>query len=158
MCLVTVKNALAILTSNHKQPVTSDVLISSFCNRYSQCQLSLPIANILFSRMLVDASNSLFSIIHRGADVSCVHPSWIGALVPTFPLLECCCIMCCVIDEMQRKDLKKKKKDVLTGCWVVCLALTGIKESDTGLAPPALWDLAADKQTLQSEQPLQVAR
>lgn len=34
----------------------------------------------------------------------------------------------------------------------------GIKESDTGLAPPALWDLAADKQTLQSEQPLQVAR
>lgn len=35
---------------------------------------------------------------------------------------------------------------------------TGIKESDTGLAPPALWDLAADKQTLQSEQPLQVAR
>jgi len=36
--------------------------------------------------------------------------------------------------------------------------LTGIKESDTGLAAPALWDLAADKQTLQSEQPLQVAR
>ena len=32
----------------------------------------------------------------------------------------------------------------------------GIKESDTGLAPPAMWDLAADKQTLQSEQPLQV--
>lgn len=28
--------------------------------------------------------------------------------------------------------------------------LTGIKESDTGLAPPAHWDLAADKQTLQS--------
>ena len=36
--------------------------------------------------------------------------------------------------------------------------LSGIKESDTGLAPPALWDLAADKQSLQSEQPLQVAR
>ena len=55
--------------------------------------------------------------------------------------------------------------------------LSGIKESDTGLAPPALWDLAADKQALQSlvfayeclanrrgfssllgEQPLQVAR
>ena len=32
------------------------------------------------------------------------------------------------------------------------------QESDTGLGPPALWDLAADKQTLQSEQPLQVAR
>ena len=34
--------------------------------------------------------------------------------------------------------------------------ISGIKESDTGLAPPAMWDLAADKQTLQSEQPLQV--
>ena len=29
--------------------------------------------------------------------------------------------------------------------------LCGIKESDTGLAPPALWDLAADKQALQSK-------
>ncbi len=28
--------------------------------------------------------------------------------------------------------------------------LAGIKESDTGLGPPSLWDLAADKQTLQS--------
>lgn len=36
--------------------------------------------------------------------------------------------------------------------------LTGIKESDTGLAPAALWDLPADKQTLLNEQPLQVAR
>jgi len=34
--------------------------------------------------------------------------------------------------------------------------LSGIKESDTGLAQPAVWDLAADKQALQSEQPLQV--
>jgi hypothetical protein len=40
----------------------------------------------------------------------------------------------------------------------VIVLFVGIKESDTGLAPPALWDLAADKQTLQSEQPLQVAR
>lgn len=29
--------------------------------------------------------------------------------------------------------------------------LSGIKESDTGLAAPALWDLAADKQALQSK-------
>uniref|UniRef100_A0A914RVQ9 ATPase AAA-type core domain-containing protein n=1 Tax=Parascaris equorum TaxID=6256 RepID=A0A914RVQ9_PAREQ len=36
--------------------------------------------------------------------------------------------------------------------------LSGVKESDTGLAPPALWDIAADKQAMQSEQPLQVAR
>lgn len=36
--------------------------------------------------------------------------------------------------------------------------LAGIKESDTGLAPPALWDLAADKQNLANEQPLQVLK
>lgn len=35
--------------------------------------------------------------------------------------------------------------------------LAGIKESDTGLAVPSLWDLAADKQALQSEEPLQVS-
>ncbi len=34
--------------------------------------------------------------------------------------------------------------------------LAGVKESDTGLAAPALWDLPADKQALQSEEPLQV--
>lgn len=34
--------------------------------------------------------------------------------------------------------------------------LAGIKESDTGLAVPSLWDLPADKQALQSEEPLQV--
>lgn len=34
----------------------------------------------------------------------------------------------------------------------------GVKESDTGLAPPSTWDLIADKQMLQEEQPLQVAR
>ena len=31
----------------------------------------------------------------------------------------------------------------------------GIKESDTGLAPPAQWDLISDKQMMQEEQPLQ---
>ena len=36
--------------------------------------------------------------------------------------------------------------------------LVGIKESDTGLAPPSQWDLVADKQMLQEEQALQVAR
>ena len=34
--------------------------------------------------------------------------------------------------------------------------LAGIKESDTGLAVPALWDIQADKQALQTEEPLQV--
>jgi len=34
----------------------------------------------------------------------------------------------------------------------------GTKEVETGLAPPQLWDLAGDKQRLQTEQTLQVAR
>lgn len=34
----------------------------------------------------------------------------------------------------------------------------GIKESDTGLANPSQWDLIADRQIMQEEQPLQVAR
>ena len=34
----------------------------------------------------------------------------------------------------------------------------GVKESDTGLAPPHLWDVAADRQRMQEEQPYQVAR
>ena len=33
--------------------------------------------------------------------------------------------------------------------------VVGIKESDTGLAPPAQWDLISDKQMMQEEQPLQ---
>lgn len=37
-------------------------------------------------------------------------------------------------------------------------ALKGIKESDTGLGPPSSWDLVSDRQLLQSEAPLQVAR
>jgi len=34
----------------------------------------------------------------------------------------------------------------------------GIKESDTGLSLPSQWDLVSDKQMMQEEQPLQVAR
>lgn len=40
----------------------------------------------------------------------------------------------------------------------VITADTLIQESDTGLAPPHLWDIAADRQRMQEEQPLQVAR
>jgi len=36
--------------------------------------------------------------------------------------------------------------------------LSGVKESDTGLAPPSQWDLTADKQLMAEDQPLQVAR
>ncbi|KAJ3552304.1 hypothetical protein NM688_g4219 [Phlebia brevispora] len=34
----------------------------------------------------------------------------------------------------------------------------GVKESDTGLAPPNLWDLPADRMRMSEEHPLQVAR
>ncbi|GIY95021.1 26S proteasome regulatory subunit 7 [Caerostris extrusa] len=54
------------------------------------------------------------------------------------------------------KSIKQVEEDI-QGILKKVNELTGIKESDTGLAPPALWDLAADKQTLQNEQPLQVA-
>ena len=36
--------------------------------------------------------------------------------------------------------------------------IRGVKESDTGLAPPSMWDVVADKEMMQQEQPLQVAR
>ena len=36
--------------------------------------------------------------------------------------------------------------------------LCGVKESDTGLTQPSQWDLTQDKQSVQEEQPLQVAR
>lgn len=56
-----------------------------------------------------------------------------------------------------QKSIKKVEEDI-TSISKKVDELTGIKESDTGLAAPALWDLAADKQTLHSDQPLQVAR
>ncbi|PON78267.1 26S proteasome subunit P [Trema orientale] len=49
--------------------------------------------------------------------------------------------------EKEIKDMAKKVND-----------LCGIKESDTGLAAPSQWDLVSDKQMMQEEQPLQVAR
>mmetsp|Transcript_919 Transcript_919/g.2615 ORF Transcript_919/g.2615 Transcript_919/m.2615 type:complete len:439 (-) Transcript_919:230-1546(-) len=48
------------------------------------------------------------------------------------------------------EDIKKHEKEVKE--------LIGIKESDTGLCIPSQWDLVSDKQMLQEEQPLQVAR
>ncbi|CAK5048906.1 unnamed protein product [Meloidogyne enterolobii] len=47
-------------------------------------------------------------------------------------------------------DIQEALKNINTLC--------GVKESDTGLAPPALWDLVADKHAIAHEQPLQVAR
>lgn len=45
------------------------------------------------------------------------------------------------------KDIKDLNKRIFE--------LVGVKESDTGLAPPAQWDLVSDKQMMQEEQPLQ---
>eukprot|EP00923_Selenidium_pygospionis_P019726 GHVN01034386.1.p1 GENE.GHVN01034386.1~~GHVN01034386.1.p1 ORF type:complete len:132 (+),score=14.31 GHVN01034386.1:277-672(+) len=36
--------------------------------------------------------------------------------------------------------------------------LCGVRESDSGLAPPSQWDLAGDRYVFNNEQPLQVAR
>jgi 26S proteasome regulatory subunit T1 len=36
--------------------------------------------------------------------------------------------------------------------------LSGVKESDTGLALPASWNLEMDKQMMKQEHPLQVGR
>lgn len=47
-------------------------------------------------------------------------------------------------------DIKKHQEKVKE--------LIGIKESDTGLSLPSQWDLISDKQMMQEEQPLQVAR
>ncbi|KAJ1932391.1 26S proteasome regulatory subunit 7, partial [Kickxella alabastrina] len=52
------------------------------------------------------------------------------------------------------KALEKSIKDVQKSIT----EKIGIKELDTGLAPPSLWDLPADKQMQHQEQPLQVAR
>lgn len=54
-------------------------------------------------------------------------------------------------------ELLKKLETDIEDCMKQVNELCGVKESDTGLAPPALWDIAADKQAMQQEQPLQVS-
>merc|ERR1711988_1489723 len=54
-------------------------------------------------------------------------------------------------------SIKKVEDDIIKVSKSVDDA-RGIKESDTGLAPPSTWDLVADKQVMQQENPLQVAR
>ena len=51
---------------------------------------------------------------------------------------------------MYHKSIKAVEEDTKVILKRVA-ELTGIKESDTGLALPAHWDLAADKQTMQSK-------
>uniref|UniRef100_A0A0G4GPF9 AAA+ ATPase domain-containing protein n=1 Tax=Chromera velia CCMP2878 TaxID=1169474 RepID=A0A0G4GPF9_9ALVE len=52
------------------------------------------------------------------------------------------------------RKVETDTKDLTDKISKVC----GVRESDTGLAPPSQWDLNADKQMMQEEQPLQVAR
>lgn len=61
------------------------------------------------------------------------------------------------------KDIQKRINEKLGTCLAYQIThdlniTTGVKESDTGLASPNLWDLAADKQRMGEEHPLQVAR
>ena len=49
--------------------------------------------------------------------------------------------------EVDIKDIQKRVNEKM-----------GVKESDTGLAPPNLWDIPADRQRMGEEHPLQVAR
>lgn len=55
------------------------------------------------------------------------------------------------------KKMKLLEKD-LTKCSDTVKDLTGVKEALTGLTQPALWDIAADKQMMHEDPPLQVAR
>jgi len=55
------------------------------------------------------------------------------------------------------REIKELESEILAKTKKVN-QIIGIKESDTGLAPPSQWDLVADKQTMQEDHPLQVAR
>lgn len=55
------------------------------------------------------------------------------------------------------RELKTIERDIKDGQTRVNDKM-GVKESDTGLAPPNLWDIPADKQRMSEEHPLQVAR
>lgn len=55
------------------------------------------------------------------------------------------------------RQIRKAEQDVQK--FVKRIAeLSGVKESDTGLSQPHLWDLVADEEVMGHEQPLQVAR
>ena len=63
---------------------------------------------------------------------------------------------CCFIGPYAAscKKTEKEIKDLVENIS----KLIGVKDSDTGLAVPSQWDLAADKQMMMEEQPLQVSR
>lgn len=86
-------------------------------------------------------------------------------------LLNCTCIRLIWVTSKQsswsRVDAKQRTVHIsciatIAHTWVACPCslqvneICGVKESDTGLAPPSRWDLVSDKQMVQEEQPLQV--
>ena len=68
----------------------------------------------------------------------------------------CICMFVCYQGSGPYTDKVKETEDDITATMKRVNELAGIKESDTGLAVPALWDIQADKQALQTEEPLQV--
>nr|ANM86144.1 26S protease regulatory subunit 7 [Stygiella incarcerata] len=55
------------------------------------------------------------------------------------------------------ESIRKVEKDI-EGISKRIQEVAGVRESDTGLSAPSLWDMRSDKMTMASEQPLQVAR
>ncbi|OBA27018.1 26S proteasome subunit P45 [Hanseniaspora valbyensis NRRL Y-1626] len=55
-------------------------------------------------------------------------------------------------------DSLKDLEDDITNIQKNIIKISGVKESDTGLAPQHLWDIMGDSKRLQEEHPLQVAR
>lgn len=91
--------------------------------------------NILYPKMLSKQSGTSFSC------VGSVHFDLMGLLQGTGPYT----------------SKIKETEDDITATMKRVNELAGIKESDTGLAAPALWDIPSDKQALQTEEPLQVS-
>ncbi|KAG1358869.1 putative 26S proteasome regulatory subunit 7 [Cocos nucifera] len=60
--------------------------------------------------------------------------------------------------EKEIKEMAKKVNDLCGRSLIHVFfnQMSGIKESDTGLAAPSQWDLVSDKQMMQEEQPLQI--
>eukprot|EP00042_Codosiga_hollandica_P043041 m.403418 g.403418 ORF g.403418 m.403418 type:complete len:435 (+) comp56464_c0_seq2:69-1373(+) len=52
----------------------------------------------------------------------------------------------------------KKLEQEISDCVKKVNEMTGVKETETGLAHPSLWDLAADQNAMAQDPPLQVAR
>jgi 26S proteasome regulatory subunit T1 len=73
--------------------------------------------------------------------------------------LLCCVIPCSFSAVLGPYTARIKQVELAIADRQKCVdKLLGIRESDTGLALPSQWDLVSDKQMMQEEPPLQVAR